>query len=136
MENCIFCKIIKGEIPNYTVYEDDKTLAFLDIAPRSPGHTVVIPKSHVERVSDLADDSVSALFSAVKKTAAKIETALKPDGFNIGWNDGAAAGQVVPHLHIHILPRWTGDGGGNMHSIVNNPGEMSVEKVFNKLNKL
>ena len=136
MENCIFCKILKGEIPNYTVYEDDKTLAFLDIAPRSPGHTVVIPKSHVERVSDLADDSVSALFSAVKKTAVKIEAALKPDGFNIGWNDGAAAGQVVPHLHIHILPRWTGDGGGNMHSIVNNPGEMSVEKVFNKLNKL
>ena len=129
MENCIFCKIIKGEIPNYTVYEDDKTLAFLDIAPRSPGHTVVIPKSHVERVSDLADDSVSALFSAVKKTVVKIETALKPDGFNIGWNDGAAAGQVVPHLHIHILPRWTGDGGGNMHSIVNNAGKESVEDV-------
>ena len=136
MENCIFCKIIKGEIPNYTVYEDDKTLAFLDIAPRSSGHTVVIPKNHAERVACLAADSLTALALAVKATAAKIETALKPDGFNIGWNDGAAAGQVVPHLHIHILPRWTGDGGGNMHSVVNNPGEMSVEEVFNKLNKL
>src|SRR3989338_3000338 len=129
MENCIFCKIIKGEIPNYTVYDDDKTLAFLDIAPRSPGHTVVIPKSHVEKVADLSDEAAKALLPAVKKTAAKIEAALKPDGFNIGWNDGAAAGQVVPHLHIHILPRWTGDGGGNMHSIVNNAGKESVEDV-------
>lgn len=127
--DCIFCKIVKGEVPNYTVYEDDKTLAFLDIAPRSPGHTVVIPKEHAQRLSDLRDESARNLLSAVKKAVVKIEAVLKPDGYNIGWNDGRAAGQVVPHLHIHILPRWQSDGGGNMHSIINNPGDMSVEEL-------
>lgn len=134
-DKCIFCKIIKGEIPNYTVYEDDAVLAFLDIAPRAKGHTVVIPKKHAKRLADLAEEDTTALLPAVKRVVAKIEEVLQPDGYNMGWNDGEVGGQVVPHLHIHIMPRWEGDGGGNMHSIIDNPGDVSVEelsKLFNK----
>jgi histidine triad (HIT) family protein len=128
-EECIFCKIIKGEISNYTVYEDEHSLAFLDIAPRAKGHTVVIPKVHAERVDELPEENIMKLFAGVKKAIEKVNNALSPDGFNVGWNDGKSAGQVVPHLHVHILPRWKGDGGGNMHSIIDNPGDNTVEEI-------
>ncbi len=127
--DCIFCKIINKEIPNYTVYEDENTLAFLDIHPHAKGHTVVVPKKHAEKVSDLEDDQIAGLFQAVKKTMARIESALSPDGYNVGWNDRPAAGQVVPHLHVHIMPRWQGDGGGSMHSIVKAPGNTPVAEI-------
>ncbi|PIZ95259.1 MAG: HIT family protein [Candidatus Magasanikbacteria bacterium CG_4_10_14_0_2_um_filter_33_14] len=130
MSDCVFCKIVSGEIPNYTVYEDDYTLAFLDITPRAKGHTLVIPKRHALNLLDLDEDSVSKLLPAVKKVQEKIDIVLKPDGYNIGWNHGEAGGQVVPHLHIHIMPRFSGDGGSNMHAIVNNPGSESVEEIF------
>ena len=130
MSDCVFCKIVSGEIPNYTVYEDDYTLAFLDITPRAKGHTLVIPKRHSLNLLDLDEDSVSKLLPAVKKVQEKIDIVLKPDGYNIGWNHGEAGGQVVPHLHIHIMPRFSGDGGSNMHAIVNNPGSESVEEIF------
>ncbi|MEK7623397.1 MAG: HIT family protein [Patescibacteria group bacterium] len=128
-KDCIFCKIIAGEIPNYTIYEDGDTLAFLDIHPCAKGHTVIIPKQHRERTAGLSAVEGPALMNAVQKTMERIQTVLGPDGFNVGWNDGSAAGQVVPHLHIHIFPRWVGDGGGSVHSIVKNPGEMSVAEV-------
>lgn len=70
----------------------------------------------------------------VKKVAGKIKATLKPDGFSIGWNNGPAAGQVVPHLHVHIIPRWDGDGGGNMHSIINNPGKDKLEDLLKLIN--
>lgn len=130
MENCIFCKIVKGVIPNHTVYEDGNFLAFLDIFPHSKGHTVVIPKEHTGRLSDLDDKTAEDFLPTIKKITARIDEVLHPDGYNIGWNDGESAGQVVPHLHIHIMPRWQGDGGGSMHSVINNPGSMSVEEVF------
>ena len=134
--NCIFCKIIKKEIPNYTVYEDNNSLAFLDIMPRAKGHTVVIPKRHALTAADLTEEEMKDLFVAVKKTAAKIKATLKPDGFNIGWNDGTSAGQVVPHLHVHIMSRWNGDGGGNMHSIINNPGAEKPEDLIKLINSI
>ncbi|OIO18655.1 MAG: HIT family protein [Candidatus Magasanikbacteria bacterium CG_4_10_14_0_8_um_filter_32_14] len=130
MDNCIFCKIIAGEIPNYTLYEDDFTLAFLDITPRAKGHTLVIPKVHAENLLELDESHVKNLLLAVKKAQEKLDKVLKPDGYNIGWNHGEAGGQVVPHLHIHIMPRYVGDGGTNMHAIVNNPGSESVEENF------
>lgn len=132
--DCIFCKIIKKEIPNYTVYEDSVKLAFLDINPCSKGHTVVILKRHAPTVEELRDEEIRDLFAAVKKVADKIKAALKPDGFSIGWNDGPAAGQVVPHLHVHIIPRWSGDGDGNMHSIINNPSKDSLEDLLKLIN--
>lgn len=134
MSNCIFCKIIAGEIPNYTVYEDDYALAFLDITPRAKGHTLVIPKKHAINLLELDEESVSNLLTAVKRTQEKINTVLKPDGYNIGWNHGEVGGQIVPHLHIHIIPRYNGDGGGNMHSIVNNPSDESIDEVYKLFN--
>ncbi len=129
MKDCIFCKIVAGDIPNFTVYEDSQTLAFLDIHPRAKGHTVVIPKIHAETVFDLNEELLKSLLPAVQRATEKLEKVLQPEGYNIGWNHGEVGGQVVPHLHIHIMPRWIGDGGSNMHGIVNNPGNMSVEEV-------
>lgn len=130
MPNCIFCKIINKEIPNYTVYEDEHVLAFLDIQPRSKGHTIVIPKVHAENSSKLSDEQVQNLFVGVKRAQAKVEATLHPDGYNVGWNQGEAGGQVVPHVHVHIMPRWHGDGGNNMHGIVNRPGDEPVEEIY------
>jgi len=126
---CIFCQIINKEIPNYTVYEDEYSLAFLDINPRAKGHVVVIPKIHAETLLELDGEIVKNLLVAIKKTMEKIQTVLKPDGYNVGWNHGKAGGQAVPHLHIHILPRWVGDGGGNIHAIINNSGNQEVGVV-------
>ena len=129
MENCIFCKIVKGEIPCHKVYEDDSILAFLDIKPHSKGHTVVIPKSHAETVFGLNDESLQNLMIKVKEIMVLLDEKLSPDGFNVGWNHNSAGGQVVPHLHVHIFPRYNGDGGGSMHSIISNPGDVSVDEL-------
>ncbi len=133
MEQCIFCKIAAGEIPGHKVYEDKDTLAFLDIHPHAQGHTVVIPKKHGETVFDLEDATNKAVLMATTKAMEKIQKALSPDGFNVGWNHKPAGGQVVPHLHIHIIPRYNGDGGGSIHSIIKNPGKKSVEAVARML---
>ena len=127
--DCLFCKIGKKEIPAQVIYEDENSLAFLDIKPHTKGHTVVIPKNHAQIVFDLNDRKYQQLMLSAKKTMELIKEKLNPDGFNVGWNHNTAGGQVVPHLHIHIFPRYNGDGGGSMHSIVNNPGDLSVEEV-------
>jgi histidine triad (HIT) family protein len=132
MENCIFCKIIKGEIPYHKVYEDDNNLAFLDVTPIAKGHTVIIPKLHAETITDIEDDKLQSLFLAVKKVQQKLKGKLNPDGFNGGWNNNEVAGQTVPHLHIHIIPRYNGDGGGSIHSIIKNP-QIPVEEVVDIL---
>ena len=126
---CLFCKIANKEIPSHIVYEDDHTLAFLDIHPHAKGHTVVIPKIHAETLFDMNDELLGHYLLGVKRAMERIEAVLHPDGYNVGWNQSPAAGQVVPHLHVHIFPRWEGDGGTNMHGIINNPGEMVVEEV-------
>ena len=133
MDTCIFCKITVGEIPCYKVYEDKEILAFLDIKPHAEGHTVVIPQKHAETIFDLGEQEMHALLQAVRKTMIKIDEKLHPDGFNVGWNHNPAGGQVVPHLHVHIFPRYTNDGGGSMHSIIKNPGRKSVEDVAKML---
>jgi histidine triad (HIT) family protein len=132
---CIFCKIVKGEIPNYTVYEDEVSLAFLDINPHAKGHTVVVPKLHSDKIFDLPDENLKKLSVAVKRAMEKLQNKLNPDGFNVGWNHGEAGGQAVNHLHIHILPRYKGDSGGNIHSIIKNPGELGIEEVYNLLSR-
>ena len=129
MNTCIFCKIINKEIPNYTVYEDKHVLAFLDIKPHALGHTVVIPKKHGALAEDFTELEYLELMKALRLVMKKLALKLKPDGFNVGWNSGSAAGQVVPHLHIHLFPRYNGDGGESMHSIISNPGKRSVEEV-------
>src|SRR3989339_1822685 len=116
--DCIFCKIAAGEIPAYKVYESEQALAFLDIHPCAPGHTVVIPKKHSETELDAAPEVAVGVMQAVQKASAVLKEKLGPVGFNIGWNHGRFAGQAINHWHVHIIPRNTGDGGGSMHSIV------------------
>lgn len=129
MPDCLFCKIVAGQIPYHKIYEDKSNLAFLDIKPHAQGHTVVIPKVHAETVFDLSEKQNKDLMTAVLNTMKRIQDKLHPDGFNVGWNHNPAGGQVVPHLHVHIFPRYTGDGGGSLHSIVKNPGTRGVEEV-------
>ncbi len=121
--DCIFCKIIKGEIPCKKVYEDENILAFLDAQPHTKGHTLVIPKKHAEVIFDLTNEESKNLILAVKKVMMELKSKIHCDGFNVGWNHNSAGGQVVPHLHVHIMPRYNGDGGGSMHSIINKPGQ-------------
>lgn len=107
---CIFCKIIKGEIPCAKVYEDSDIIAFLDIGPVNPGHTLVVPKEHYETLMDLPDELASKLGVAVKKIAEAVKEAMNPDGINVTQSNLKAAGQLVPHVHFHIIPRIEGDG--------------------------
>lgn len=117
--DCLFCKIASGEIPSYKIFEDSFTLAFLDINPISRGHTVVIPKVHFSSFTEMKPEDAALLFSSVNKvTKALLETIDAPAA-NIGLNNGEIAGQAVPHVHVHIIPRYENDGGGSMHSIVN-----------------
>jgi histidine triad (HIT) family protein len=128
--DCIFCKIIAGEIPSYKVYEDDYSLAFLDISPITKGHSLVLPKTHVPKLSSLEDDYLSGLMIALKKMARAVEDALQPEGLNVFINQGEVAGQVVPHLHIHLVPRTTGDG---LEFIT--PSAEMTEEEFNKISR-
>jgi len=133
MTDCLFCKIATGEIPSYKIYEDNSVMAFLDIHPRAPGHAVIIPRAHYETLLGVPDGEIGPLWIVVKKVAAHIKEALKTDGFTIGMNHGAVSGQTVPHLHVHIMPRFEGDGGKSIHSVVHNPGEIPLEEMVEKL---
>ncbi len=110
MPDCIFCKIIRGDAPALIVYEDDAAMAFLDITPVNVGHTLVVPKAHYENFAETADDALAKLFPLVKRVAKAAAAATGAHGFNVGINTGHAAGQVVMHTHIHVMPRFDGDG--------------------------
>ncbi|WP_216829389.1 HIT family protein [Alkalihalobacterium elongatum] len=111
--NCIFCKIVQGEIPAAKVYEDEHVLAFMDISQVTKGHTLVIPKVHQENIFELDEEVASHLFSVVPKIANSIKKQFNPVGLNIVNNNGEAAGQTVFHYHIHLIPRYgEGDGFG------------------------
>ncbi len=110
MTDCIFCKIIKGELPSAKVYENDQVVAFLDIHPVRPGHTLIVPKAHCENLMDCRSEVLSVLMNAAQKVARAVVVATGAEGFNLGINNGQAAGQVIFHLHLHIIPRNIGDG--------------------------
>ncbi len=135
MLNCIFCKIISKELNAKIIYEDEKTIAFLDINPHAPAHTVIIPKTHYETILELKEDELNSLFLAVKKVLALIEASINAQGFTIGINHGKIAGQAVPHLHIHLIPRFENDGGGSIHSVVFNKPKESIDEIYNKIKK-
>jgi histidine triad (HIT) family protein len=106
---CIFCKIVAGEIPSHKVYEDERTLAFLDINPAARGHTLVIPKEHAADIYGLSSDAVAAAARTTQAVARILQHVVQPDGLNIVQNNGSAAGQVVMHYHVHLVPRRDGD---------------------------
>lgn len=107
--DCIFCKIIAGEIPSFRIYEDDETFAFMDINPANEGHALVIPKEHSENVYAVSDAAIAATVIAAKKVATAIEKTVKPGGVNLVQANGPAAAQSVFHFHVHVLPRREGD---------------------------
>lgn len=135
MVDCIFCKIIKGEIPSTKIYEDKETLAFLDINPVNYGHVLVIPKSHSENLLAMKEHDMSAIMKTAQKIANAIMKGLKADGFNIGMNNYPAAGQLVMHSHIHIIPRFKNDGlkhwGSKKYG--NNKNNETAEKLVKNL---
>ena len=133
MDDCLFCKIIAKKIPALTIYENENVMAFLDIAPRAKGHTVVIPKHHSATLVDLPEEEIGPLFSAVRSVSELLLKSLNAEGLTIGINHGAASGQVVGHLHVHILPRFGGDGGDAVQSVVNRPPADSLEEVRKKI---
>lgn len=105
---CIFCKIIKGEIPCAKVYEDEDTIAFLDIAPVNKGHVLVLPKQHYETIVDCPEEIMKKVISSVKKVSESVKKIS--DGLCIMVNNFSASGQEVPHIHFHIIPRMNNDG--------------------------
>jgi histidine triad (HIT) family protein len=108
--SCLFCKIISKEIPAEIVYEDDEVLAFLDINPVNPGHTLVVPKKHCENLLEASEADLCNLISVIPKTARAIMASGQYEAFNVAMNNGAIAGQVINHLHFHIIPRKADDG--------------------------
>lgn len=109
MEQCLFCKIASGEIPSKIIYDSEKVMAFLDIRPANPGHVLIIPKEHFEILPNLPEDLNSSLLQVVKIiTQAQIEV-LGAQGVNVLQNNGELAGQAVPHVHIHVIPRFKDD---------------------------
>lgn len=116
MENgCLFCKIVAREIPSEKVFEDDFAYAFLDIHPVNRGHTLVVPKRHTRDLYDITTKEFGALMERVHLLAPKIKEVVAADGINIGMNNEGAAGQLIFHTHIHIIPRFTDDGFRHWH---------------------
>jgi|TARA_B100001971_G_C18217064_1_gene554583 histidine triad (HIT) family protein len=110
MSDCVFCKIIKGDIPSTKLYEDENILAFLDIMPANKGHTLVIPKKHYETLTDVPVDELEKLTKELQKITVAVVKATNAEGFNVVMNNKEVAGQVVPHAHFHIVPRFPNDG--------------------------
>lgn len=104
----IFAKILRGEIPSVKVYEDTKSLAFMDVMPEADGHVLVVPKEAAEDILSLSPEGLTAMMVTVQKVAKAADKALAPDGILIKQYNRAAAGQSVPHIHFHIVPRWEG----------------------------
>ena len=110
VENCIFCQIVDKKIPSKKIYEDKNNLAFLDVYPISKGHTIVITKNHYQNIEAIPEDKLGELFKIVKKLATLIHERLNIDGYNILQSNFEAAGQVINHFHVHIIPRKKTDG--------------------------
>lgn len=110
MDSCIFCAIAAHQQPAEIVYEDERTMAFLDINPANPGHTLVIPKRHAATLFEIDEEDAAAVMRTAVRVARAIRAALAPDGLNLVQSNGRAGGQEIFHLHVHVIPRWVGDG--------------------------
>ncbi|MDG2205268.1 MAG: HIT family protein [Alphaproteobacteria bacterium] len=111
-EDCIFCKIIRGEIPSFKLYEDDLTYAFMDINPLNDGHALVIPKYHAENIYATPDEWFGPTMSTVRRIASAVNKVVRPEGINLLQANGPGAKQSVFHLHMHVIPRYADDGAG------------------------
>ena len=130
--NCIFCQIVKKKIPSKVIFENEKNLAFLDIYPIFKGHTIVIPKMHYQNLEEIPEIELSETYKVVKELATLIHKKLKIDGYNILQNNFEAAGQVIEHFHVHIIPRSRNDGRFKLKI----PREQATEEELNGILKL
>lgn len=135
-ENCIFCKIAAGKIPAKIIIQDSKSMAFLDAFPLALGHVLVIPKSHYAKIQDMEKDDSASVFETVRKVVPAVESALGVSSTTIAIHNGKEAGQEIPHLHIHIIPRKAGDGAGPVHSMFKKrpkPDEKEAGSILNSI---
>lgn len=126
-DNCIFCKLANGDIPTNMIYEDDMFAVILDASPATKGHALILPKEHAANIYELSEETASRIFVLAKKMAAKMTELLKCDGFNIVQNNGEVAGQTVFHFHMHLIPRYKGDG--NEEKLCWNHQEFTPEEM-------
>jgi len=125
-EDCIFCKIANGEIPSKTLYEDEKFRVILDLGPATKGHALILPKEHAADLYELPDETASAVLVLAKKMAVTLTQKLRCDGLNLVQNNGETAGQTVSHFHVHMIPRYVGDGQ-NINWVPGNPSQEELE---------
>jgi len=128
MEDCIFCKIVKGDIPCFKVYEDDRVLAFEDVNPISDGHTLIIPKAHAENIWEISVEDLTAIHLASKKVADAINDVFNPAGVAVLQLNGRGVNQVVMHYHLHLIPRVSGGPELKMTEWELIPGDMDAIK--------
>jgi histidine triad (HIT) family protein len=126
---CIFCRIVRGDVPAEVLAREADVVAFLDVQPLADGHVLVVPRAHAAHIEDLAPAELDALFRAVARLAGPVREALDADGTTIGVNNGRATGQSVPHVHVHIVPRWENDGAGSIHTIFPKKAYRDVKEV-------
>jgi histidine triad (HIT) family protein len=127
MQECVFCRIVRGELPASVVHEDDACIAFMDLGCVSPGHTLVVAKRHASDLLDLDDVLAGRVFSGVARVAKAMQSAFAPDGLSVYQANGTAAGQTVFHFHVHVVPRWTGDAMA-VHWPLTNPAREALEE--------
>lgn len=127
---CIFCSIVKGDIPARVIYEDDKFLAFMDAFPRAVGHTLVIPKEHFETFDELPEELACEMMSVIHKVVKKLEN-LDMDGFNLLNNNKKISGQEVPHVHFHIIPRYENEGYPVY--VLKDPINVDLDHIYDKI---
>lgn len=131
MNDCLFCKLVNGDIPSLKVYEDDATVSFMELAPSAPGHVMVILKNHGNNILEYTSEELGVLMGSVQKVTRKIEHALKPDSITIGINHKERQG--VPHLHVHLIPRWENDKGHVIQGVVTNKPKETREILAKKI---
>jgi histidine triad (HIT) family protein len=127
--NCLFCKIIAGEIPAKVIVQNEKAMALLDAFPLAAGHALVIPKSHYAKVQQMSEQDAMAVFEIVWKLAGAVETGSQVNASTIAIHNGSEAGQEVPHVHAHIVPRKRGDGAGAIHSMFKIKPKLSAQEM-------
>jgi len=128
-KDCILCRVVKGELPSNKIYEDEAVIALLDAFPLAEGHTLIITKRHHQRLEDVPEAEAVQLFRVIQNLIAPVCSAVGAPDCNIGVNNGPSGGQVVPHVHVHIIPRRPDDGGGSIHSIMSHRPTITPEKM-------
>ncbi len=121
---CIFCKIVAGDIPSTKVFEDDQVLSFMDINPVGQGHLLIIPKNHYPTLFDIPEADLNAVYGTAKRIATALKGALDMPGLNLIQSNGRAASQIIDHFHLHLIPRWPGDAFSKLMEWELKPGDM------------